>query len=230
MGEKFMKTASGIKCSKAQKLMSPYIDSMAEPEESEQLEFHLETCEPCQRQLQSYISLRTMMARIEPVAAPEDLVLDTRVRLSHARSGRWFDRIETILINVLKPVAIPAVSGIALTVLSFSVLFGHLALNVSAASLENPMLAMEQPVRTTDQTMLTSPGSGGNDWGEPVSVQANVGVEGRVYGITIIGGAQSPAVKRWINNLLYPAQFAPATRLGKPVNSTIILSFVNVRS
>ncbi len=64
-------------------------------------------------------------------------------------------------------------------------------------------MALEQPVRTTDQTLLSAAGNSENDWGGPVSVQANVGVEGRVYGITFIGGAQSPAVKRWINNLLY---------------------------
>jgi hypothetical protein len=225
-----MKVDSKIKCGAARKLMSPYIDSMAEPEECEKLESHLESCKPCQRQLQSYISLRSMMARVEPVKPPEDLVLDTRVRLSHARSERLFDHIEALLVNVLKPVAIPAVSGISLTILSFVVLFGHLALNIQAQDLTSPLMALEQPVRTTDQTLLSAPGNSGNEWGEPLSVQAAVRDDGRVYGITILGGAKSPAVKRWINNLLYTAQFAPATRLGKPINSTIILSFVNVRS
>jgi len=37
-------------------------------------------------------------------------------------------------------------------------------------------------------------------------------------------------MKQWIQNLLYTAQFAPATRLGKPINSSTILTFVNVRS
>ena len=226
-----MKVVSNIKCSKIQKLMSPYIDSMAEPEEIELLDSHLETCVACRRQLQSYISLRSMMARVEPVRPPEDLVLDTRVRLSHARSGGWFDRIESLLVNVLKPVAFPAVSAIVLTVLSFSVLFGQVALNPRLQSLDTPILILEEPVRITDQTVLSAPGSNGNEMGEPLSVQANVGVEGRVYGIKIIGGSKSPAATRWINNLLYPAQFAPATnRLGKPVNSTIILAFVNVQS
>jgi len=210
--------------------MSPYIDSMAEPKESESLEFHLETCEPCQRQLQSYISLRSLMASIDPVNPPEDMVLDTRVRLSHARSGGLFDRIEAMMVNVLKPVVIPAVSGITLTVLSFGVLFGHLALNVQAQDLDSALIAQEEPVRTTEQTMLSAPGSGGSDWYEPVSVRASVREDGRVYGITYLSGTKSPAVKRWINNLLYPAQFAPATRLGKPINSTTILTFINVRS
>ncbi|HLQ76999.1 MAG TPA: zf-HC2 domain-containing protein, partial [Terriglobia bacterium] len=173
-----MKVVSNIKCSKAQKLMSAYIDSMAEPEESFCLESHLATCEPCRRQLQSYISLRSIMARIEPMRPHEDLALDTRVRLSHARSGSWFDRIESLLINVLKPVAFPAVSAIVLTVLSFSVLFGQVAFNPRLQSLDTPILIMEEPVRITNQTLLSAPATSG-ELIEPLSVQANVDVEGR---------------------------------------------------
>ena len=225
-----MKIESNIKCSKAIDLMSSYIDCMAEPEESQILESHLDTCEPCQRQLHSYISLRSMMASIEPVRPPEDLVMDTRVRLSHARSGSIFDRIESLVVNVLKPVVVPAVSGITITVLSFSILLGHLALNLQAQDLDPSLTVMEEPVRTTNQTMLSAPGNSGSDWLEPLSVKANVDDVGRVYDYRIIGGSQTPAVNRWVKNLLYTAQFAPATRLGKPVNSSTILVFVNVRS
>jgi hypothetical protein len=225
-----MKIESNIKCSKARKLMSSYIDCMAEPEESRSLEFHLDTCEPCQRQLHSYISLRSMMASVEPVRPPEDLVMDTRVRLSHARSGGLFDRIEGVMVNVLKPMVIPAVSGIALTVLSFGMLFGNIAMNLQAQDLNSSLISMEEPVRITDQTMLSAPGNSGSDWLEPLSVKANVDYDGRVYEIRILSGSQTPAVKHWIQNLLYTAQFAPATRLGKPINSSTILTFVNVRS
>jgi len=226
-----MKTESNIRCSEARELMSPYIDCMAEPEESSKLELHLDTCEPCKRQLHSYISLRSLMARVEPVKPPEDLVLDTRVRLSHARSGGLFESIEARMVNVFKPLLIPAVSGIALTVLSFAVIFGQLSLNVQALDLDSSMIALEQPVRTTNQTLLSAPGNSGSDWKEPLSVEAKVRDDGRVYSFTILAGSTSPAVRRWINNLLYTAQFAPATsRLGKPINSTTTLTFVNVRS
>jgi len=223
-----MKIESNMKCNKARELMSSYIDCMAEPEESQILESHLDTCEPCQRQLHSYISLRSLMASVEPARPPEDLVMDTRVRLSHARSGGLLDRIEALMVNVLKPVVIPAVSGITLTVLSFSILFGHLAMNLQ--SQDSSLVAMEEPVRTTDQTILSAPGNSGSEWREPVSVKANIDYVGRVYGIRILSGSETPAMKQWIRNLLYTAQFAPATKLGKPINSSTILTFVNVRS
>jgi hypothetical protein len=171
-----------------------------------------------------------MMARIEQVCPPKDLVLETRVRLSHARSASRLDSVWALLHNVLKPLAIPAVSGIALTALSFSVMFGYVGMNFRVQAAESAMAAIEQPVRTTDRTLLSLPGDSGTDWKDPVSVQANVGVNGMVTEITILGAQQSPAVRRWVTNMLYTAQFMPATMLGKPVNSTIILSFVNVRS
>jgi len=132
------------------------------------------------------------------------------------------------MVNVLKPMVVPAVSGIALTVLSFSVLFGNIAMNLQVQ--DPSLIAMEEPVRITEQTMLSAPGNSGSDWLEPLSVNAKVDDGGRVYDYRIIGGSQTPAVKQWVRNLLYTAQFAPATRLGKPINSSTILTFVNVRS
>ena len=225
-----MKVVSNIKCVEAEKLMSPYIDSMVEPQESERLELHLETCDPCRRQLKSYISMRSMMAGIEQVCPPRDLVLETRVRLSHARSASRLDSVWALLHNVLKPLAIPAASGIALTALSFSVMFGYVGMNFRVQAADSSVTAVEQPVRTSDRTLLSVPHDSGSDWKDPVSIQANVGVDGMVNEFTILSAQQSPAVRRWVTNMLYTAQFMPATMLGKPVNSTIILSFVNVRS
>ncbi len=223
-------SASNIKCSQAQELMSPYIDSMAEPDECERLESHLEECPPCQRQLQSYKSLRSMIARIEPVRPPADLVLDTRVRLSHARSGNWYDRVEILFNNVLKPVVMPAVSGIALTVLSFGLLIGSLGMNFRTQNMRTDVGVLEQPVGMTDRSLVPTGSSVVTDSSEPLSVLADVGSSGKVLGYKVIGGVQTPAVTRWINNLLWPAHFTPATRNNEPIPSTIVLSFVNVRS
>ena len=71
-----------VDCAKAQGLMSPYIDSMATLREAECLELHLSACRPCQRQLQSLISMRGLLARMEKPSIPQDLVLESRVRLS----------------------------------------------------------------------------------------------------------------------------------------------------
>ena len=69
-----------VDCSPIQQLMSPFIDSMVTAQEAERVESHVATCQPCQRQLQSYISMRSLVARIEAPPVPEDMVLETRVR------------------------------------------------------------------------------------------------------------------------------------------------------
>jgi len=80
-------------CDDAQDLMSPFIDSMASPDEVSRLKLHLSACESCQRQLQSFISVRSLLARIDHPVAPEDLVLDTRVKLSQARNKNYFAKL-----------------------------------------------------------------------------------------------------------------------------------------
>jgi hypothetical protein len=104
--------------------MSPFIDSMVTAPEAERLQGHLADCEPCQRQLQSYISLRSLVARIEAPPVPEDMVLETRVLLSHARNTNFLVRLENRLNNVLKPMVVPVLFGVSLTMLLFGVLLG----------------------------------------------------------------------------------------------------------
>src|SRR5437870_1778808 len=88
-------------CSSAEELLSTYIDSMTSQEEAVFLESHLVQCAPCKAHLQSLISLRNMLARVERASPPEDSVLDTRVKLSQARNRNAFDWIDSQLNNVL---------------------------------------------------------------------------------------------------------------------------------
>src|SRR5262245_26231476 len=117
---------STAECNSVQKLMSPFIDSMVTGKEAERLESHVAVCRPCQRQLQSYISVRSLVARIEVPPLPEDMVLETRVRLSQARNKNFLVRFENRLNNVLKPMIVPVLLGTALTMLLFGVLLGSL--------------------------------------------------------------------------------------------------------
>src|SRR5262245_24471662 len=106
-------------CSSVQNLMSPFIDSMVTPAEAERVESHVSICQPCLRQLQSYISMRSLIARIDTPPLPEDMVLETRVRLSHARNKNFLVRFENRLNNALRPMIFPAVFATELTTILF---------------------------------------------------------------------------------------------------------------
>jgi len=111
-----------LDCDAAQVLMSPFIDSMASSEEIDRLQSHLSICEPCRRQLQSFLSIRNLLADVERPAVPEDLVLEARVRLSQERNKNYVAQLKNRLSNSLKPLAIPAICGVSLTMLCFAVL------------------------------------------------------------------------------------------------------------
>ena len=59
----------------------------------------------------------------------QDLVLEARVKLSHERNKNVLVRLENRLSIILKPIALPALFGVSLTMLFFGVLLGGLATN-----------------------------------------------------------------------------------------------------
>ena len=224
---------STIECSSVQHLMSPFIDSMVTADEAERLESHVAACQPCQRQLQSYISMRSLVARIDVPPMPEDMVLETRVRLSHARNNNFLVRLENRLNNFLRPMIVPALLGAALTMLLFGFLLGSLTSQTTVLAQdhfdEQPVYRLFQPVRTENANWIRF-ASNDKNLEEPLTIETYVGHEGRVLDYQVLSGPQNPEVNGWIRQVLSLAQFTPATAFGKPIESRIILSFVAVRN
>src|SRR5215467_9398621 len=221
-------------CSSAQKLMSAFIDSMVSPAEAERLEVHVALCRPCHRQLQSYKSMRSLLASMEKPVVPDDMVLETRVRLSQERNKNFLVRFENRLNYLLKPVVVPALFGVSLTMLFFGILLGSMASDSTVLAQdrvsEEPVFGLYKPVRTTDPTMWSFASSEQQDLDEPLTIETHVGDEGRVIDYEVLSGPQSPEVDGWIREMMSLAQFTPATAFGRPVESKIILSFVAVRN
>src|SRR5262249_45472841 len=97
---------------------------------------------------------------------------------------------------------------------------------------ERPAGGIYQHVRASDATMAwLASDSGLKEPGlkDPFMVQVDVSTYGRVIDYDIISGPKSPAVERWLKQILSFAEFTPATSFGKPVTSRIILSVVAVR-
>ena len=222
-----------LDCPSAQKLMSAFIDSMVTAAESDSLEVHVSRCQACQRQLQSFKSMRSLLSRIERPPLPEDMVLETRVRLSQERNKNFRARFENRLNYVFKPLVIPALFGVSLTMLFFGILLGCLADNTVLAESrlkEEPVFGLYKPVRTTDHTMLRFVSSDEQNLDEPLTIETHVGDEGRVIDYEVLSGPQNPEVNGWIREMMSLAEFTPATAFGRPVESKIILSFVAVRN
>jgi hypothetical protein len=222
-----------IDCRLAHKLMSPYIDSMATPLESQQLEGHLEQCPPCGRELQSYISNRNLLAGIEPPVPPQDMVLESRVRLSHERYDFHLEWLRNRLANALNGLAVPAFGGVLATTLLFGLLFVALVPHEVSASVRHTdnerMIGFEQVAATSATTAFFASNERGG-LKEPFVIALQIGDDGRPFDYSVLAGDQSPEVREWIAETLSLARFSPATVFGRPVGSTFIYSFLPVRS
>src|SRR5439155_10686049 len=223
---------STMECATSKKLMSPFIDSMVTADEAERLQEHISFCEPCHRHLQSFISMRSLLARIETPALPEDMVLETRVRLSQERNKNVLARLENRFNYILKPMVVPVLLGVSLTMLLFGVLLG--SLNSTSAVLaegrlaEEPVFGLYKPVHTTDPNWIRFASSDKQNFDEPLTIETHVGNEGRVLDYHVLSGPSTPEVNGWIRQIVSLMKFTPATSFGKPVESKIILSFIAV--
>jgi hypothetical protein len=223
-----------VECDSVKKLMSSFIDSMVTVEEAQRVESHIATCEPCQRHLQSYVSVRNLVAGIESPPLPEDMILETRVKLSHARNKNFLIRLENRLKYILRPMVVPVLLGTSLTMLLFGILLGSLASEstVLAQSRVNepPLYPLFQPVRTENANWIRFTSDDKQEFEEPLTIETHVDHDGRVIDYQILRGPENPEVDGWIRQLLSLARFTPATAFGKPVESRMILSFVAVRN
>ena len=225
-----MKVPSSVSCNATLELMSPFIDSMVSTAEAESLRSHVDECPSCWRQLQSLISLRNLMAGSESVSIPEDLHLETRVRLSHERAYNRRQRWQTRVDNIVRPFAVPAAFGIVITLLGFGILFGSLNPNRGSEmnDLRDVATVYQQP-QTTDSTLrwLSAVPSGELD--QALSLQAELNNDGRIDGLVVLSGDRSPGVDGWLQEMVLLSKFRPATLWGLPVRSRVIFSFVTVR-
>jgi len=178
--------------------------------------------------------MRSLLTRVDKPVVPEDMVLEARVKLSRERNRNVFVRWENRLRYVLKPLVVPAFFGVSLTMLFFGILLGSFTTDSTVLAqdrpAEDPVFGLYQPVRTTDPTMLRFTSCDEQDLDETLTIETEVGDEGRVIDYEILSGPQSPEVNGWIREMMSLAQFAPATAFGRPVESKIILSFVAVRN
>jgi hypothetical protein len=182
--------------------------------------------------------MRSLMARIERPELPEDMVLETRVRLSQARNKNLLDRLENRLGYLLKPMVVPTVLGVCVTMLFFGALLGSLTSTstvlVQDRLAEEPVFGLYKPIHTTDPNWTRFAASDKKDLDEPLTIQTHVGNDGRVLDYEVLTKSGVPESMRQmpdsVRQMLSLMHFTPATSFGRPVESTIILSFVAVRN
>jgi hypothetical protein len=215
-------------CRRAQELMSEFIDSMSEDEDSRRLTDHIESCPPCRRQLQGFISLRSFVSGMGAPEVPEDLALETRIRLSHVRSGDPFGQLAIRAGNILKPLTFPAMAGILATLACFGILLGSFGPSLTAQALDSgrATLWVYTEPRMTDPLLMQLMDLQLDE----LTVEATIDQKGKAFGDVVLTGAEDPEVDTWLRDVVLLGNFYPGTVYGRPVVARLIhsISFVRV--
>lgn len=213
-------------CRTAEAAMSAYIDSMCSEEESRSLQAHVATCPPCRRQLQGYVSLRSFMGRVPAPQVPSELALETRIRLSHARTDDALGRLGLRISNSLRPRMVPALAGGLAALACFMLLLGTFGAVLRPPDPTDPAMWVLTQARPRGPLMVQLIELGFDD----LTLTLNIDQKGRVVGGEFFGGSATPEVDEWLKDVVLLADFYPATVYGRPVPSPLILQFVGVKS
>lgn len=200
---------------------------------------HLSECVHCRAELENYRRLQQLLNRAEPVAAPEDLATKIRIAAAKIRAQetvesrvrRWRDHVHIVLENILQPLALPAMGGVAAAILVFAVVMPFYAkvgpLTPGPAPLPT---AFFQPARLEQLAGFSVTGLDESK-SEILLVQATIGANGSILDYQILSGPDNPGIRRQLDQILMLSRFRPSTDFGRPISGgTVVMSFsaVNV--
>ena len=215
-----------MSCSGFRKNLAGYLDEALTADENRALGQHLENCAGCQAELKYYRRLRQVLSNLPRLAAPPDLALAIRVRVSRHRTT-WWARCGLAFENVLRPLAVPTATGVLTTLIFFGVLMGSFFGGMPRGAVVGDV---PLSLATPPQLVSAAP-SEFNTIDDTVVIEVHVDARGHAGDYRVLSGPASPRLGRQLDQLLIFSRFHPATAFGVPTAGRLILSFrrVNVR-
>lgn len=217
-----------MECKNSSKLLNAYLDDSLSWQEAARVENHLESCPHCAGEYQQLNSLRRLMRSLRRLEPPEYLVLKMKIEASK-RENRPFilERIISRLDRALRPIAIPAFSGVVLTFLFFVVLWSTFLPgdSLSASERDVPLNLFTEPRASSLYMSQFVQLEQLRSVKEPIMVETHVNNDGRVVDYKILSGPRDIATVRNLNQFLFfEVYIYPATVFGRPVSGNVILS------
>jgi hypothetical protein len=218
-----------MECKQTLKLLNSYVDDMLSWEEVASVDEHLHICSQCSYELHQLKTLRQLMRSMRRQQPPTDLALRTQIRASKQDIRLVFARAFAKVEDFLRPIAIPAFSGVALTVVFFIILLSTLftGANLSASDRDIPLGLITEPrARSLYMSQFVQLGNLVS-LREPITVETYVGTDGRIIDYKILSGPRDRATVRSLNEFFFfEVSFDPATSFGRPTHGKIVLSLV----
>ena len=209
-------------CLRYQGKLSDYLDDGLPERQMRAVREHLEFCQDCRKEFDRYRRLRQLLGRLEPVPVPNDVALALRIRLSQEANRSWWASLGVKFENLLKPLMLPAATGIVTAVFCFTVLMSYLPIGMPTHIASDVPLNFVTPPRLVNVSPLQHELDTGD---ETVVVESFVDAGGRIVDYRILSGPQTRAVIRQLDRMLLFSQFYPATSFGTPIGGRVVLSF-----
>jgi anti-sigma factor RsiW len=215
-----------MKCTKARRLFSAYLDGTATGAEMHGLSGHLLECPECQSEYKMLANTRSLLASLGRRQPPPNLALKIRVAISHERSQGFRSLLRSFMVrteNSLNAFMFPATAGLVAAIFLFGILMGAFVPAGAQGSNDVPSGFITPPrleASTSSNTLLGLDSS--------MVVEVDVDATGRVQDYRILSGRDDEETRQQLNRDLLFAKFVPAQAFGHRVAGTAVLSFSQV--
>jgi hypothetical protein len=216
-----------MECRKVFKLLHAYLDDSLSWQEADFVDQHLKVCSECADEHHELEALRQVLSSLKRWEPPQDLGLKMKIEASKQDYALALEKVFSKLEDFLRPIAIPAFSGVALTFLFFLVLLSTFlpGANLNASDKDIPLSLFTEPKAKSLYRSQFVQLENFKSVQEPITVEADVGNNGRVVDYKILNGPQDRATVRSLNQFFFfEAYIDPATLFGRPISGKIILT------
>jgi anti-sigma factor (TIGR02949 family) len=228
-----------MSCDNVQERVSSFLDRELPIAERENVLAHINACPDCSASLDTQQSMRSALRNLKRPAVPAELTSRLRVVASHERqrrltrvslSARWRDlngRVQLLLDNMMRPLALPFAGGLASAMMIFGLLFPSLTFHHAFADEAFFTYPDGQVVILAPNGTYSSVGEFSNapriqrmDIAPPQTanvVDLMLDQNGRVADWSVAQGEMTQDLA----NIIMFGQFSPATNMGVPIPSRV---------
>ncbi|MDP9337432.1 MAG: zf-HC2 domain-containing protein [Acidobacteriota bacterium] len=238
-----------MNCNSVRPKLAGYLDDgLSGPSrvtERAQVREHLEACSFCREELQRFRKLGGLLSRLPKQLPPADLAVRIRVAAAQAQASQGWrarllqiqNRIEILLDNVFRPVALPATGGFVSAIFVFVLVFQILAPGITVRAVENDV-----PINLMRPAELLSLSGYPPSWAPEhdgelalphgLLIDVTVDADGEMSGYQILSGPHTDDTRHQLDQMLMFSRFTPMLSFGRrTAGGHVILSFsaVHVR-
>lgn len=231
-------------CKHVRARLSGYLDdalaSTPGPEERRKMGQHLDGCESCREELQRYRKLSMLLSRMPVAVPPADLAVRIKVAASQAQEiqgwpRRWQhikDRAEILMDNVFRPLTVPATGGLfsALIIFVFvlHMILPGITVKADPNDIPTGLLRPAELISLSDypDSIVAEIQHPDVQLEHDLLVDVTVDAGGQMMNYNIMGGPDSPELRRQLDQMLIFSRFRPMLSFGRPTaGGHVVLSF-----